>query len=94
SDWAERAEPVHRLVKPSGAEDTVARELSQVWLHPRTGASPYSGETTALFPWTLAKAFLSSPAALRESINQRRDKLRKDGGPHSPAQHAELAALN
>lgn len=94
SDWAERAEPVHRLVEPSGAEDAVARELSQVWLHPRTGASPYSGETAALFPWTLAKAFLSSPAALRESINQRRDKLRKDGGPHTPAQHTELAALN
>ncbi|MFI6957041.1 helicase-related protein [Nocardia sp. NPDC050408] len=90
SDWAERAEPVHRLVQPSDAEDAVARELSQVWLHPETGASPYSGEAKSLFPWTLAKAFLSSPAALRESINQRRDKLR-DGAPQ---QRIELAALN
>ncbi|MFI6225044.1 helicase-related protein [Nocardia salmonicida] len=89
SDWAERAEPVHLPVKPSPVEDAVARELSQVWLHPQ-GASPYSGETKGLFPWTLAKAFLSSPAALRESINQRRDKLR-DG---SPEQRIELSALN
>ncbi|MGM7646770.1 helicase-related protein [Nocardia sp. JW2] len=89
SDWAERAEPVHKLVSPSPAEDAVARELSQVWLHPENG-SPYSGETKGLFPWTLAKAFLSSPAALRESINQRRDKLR-DG---TPEQRVELAALD
>ena len=90
SDWAERAEPIHRLVAPSAAEDAVAQELSQVWLHPADGGSPYSGQTTALFPWTLAKAFLSSPAALGESIKQRRAKL--DGGV--PAQARELAALN
>lgn len=89
SDWAERAEPVHRLVRPSGAEDAVARELSQVWLHPESGSSPYSGETKALFPWTLAKAFLSSPAALRESIGLRRAKL----DPGNPEQRTELAAL-
>lgn len=93
SDWAERAEPVHRLVQPSAAEDAVARELSQVWLHPASGSSPYSGETKALFPWTLAKAFLSSPAALRESIDQRRAKL-TEGGPRTPEERAELAALD
>ncbi|WP_067859114.1 helicase-related protein [Nocardia shimofusensis] len=91
SDWAERAEPVHRLVQPSAAEDAVARELSQVWLHPESGSSPYSGETKALFPWTLAKAFLSSPAALRESIDQRRAKLR---GSPTAEQRVELDALN
>ncbi len=69
SDWAERAEPVHLLVNPSPQEDAVAAELSQTWLHPKSGQSPYSGATKALFPWTLAKAFLSSPAALAESIN-------------------------
>ncbi|MGF6882334.1 superfamily II DNA or RNA helicase [Nocardia sp. GAS34] len=94
SDWAERAEPVHRLVEPSLVENAVAQELSQVWLHPLTGASPYSGETKVLFSWTLAKAFLSSPAALRESINQRRAKLQDKGGPHTPEQHTELLALN
>ena len=74
-DWAERAEPVHRLIKPSMAEDAVAVELSQTWLHPVNGSAPYSGDTKALFPWTLAKAYLSSPAALAESIKQRRNKL-------------------
>ncbi|NKY49722.1 helicase-related protein [Nocardia vermiculata] len=94
SDWAERAEPEHRLVTPSPAEEQVAQELSQVWLHPASGRSPYSGETKALFPWTLAKAFLSSPAALRESINQRRTKLQDKGGPHTPEQRTELEALD
>lgn len=89
SDWAERAEPVHMLVKPSPAEDAVAQELSKTWLHPTSGHSPYSGQTKALFPWTLAKAFLSSPAALAESIKQRCGKL----DPHNPEQAAELAAL-
>jgi len=94
SDWAERADPVHRLVQPSSAEDAVARELSRIWLHPETGSAPYSGETKALFPWTLAKAFLSSPAALRESVDQRRAKLTAKGGPHTPEQRVELTALN
>jgi ERCC4-related helicase len=89
SDWAERAEPVHLLVKPSAAEDAVAAELSQTWLHPASGGSPYSGDTKALFPWTLAKAFLSSPAALAESIKQRRNKLDQN----VPAQRTELKAL-
>ncbi len=88
-DWAERAEPVHRLVTPSPAEDAVAVELSQTWLHPQTGSSPYSGETKALFPWTLAKAYLSSPAALAESIKQRRSKLHDS----DPDQRIELQAL-
>ena len=93
SDWAERAEPVHSLVQPSAAEDAVARELAQVWLHPPTGTSPYSGEAKSLFPWTLAKAFLSSPAALRESIDQRRRKLKDNDGPPTPEQRTELTAL-
>jgi superfamily II DNA or RNA helicase len=88
-DWAERAEPVHRLVKPSPAEDAVAAELSQTWLHSQTGRSPYSGDTKALFPWTLAKAYLSSPAALAESIKQRRSKL----DDADPDQRTELHAL-
>ncbi|QPG91530.1 helicase-related protein [Rhodococcus qingshengii] len=89
SDWAERAEPVHKLIEPSPAEDAVARELSHTWLHPQEGRSPYSGETKALFPWTLAKAFLSSPAALAESIKQRRTKL----DALVPEQRIELDAL-
>ena len=46
-------------------------ELSQVWLHPGTAPPRIRGDAKALFPWTLAKAFLSSPAALAESIGER-----------------------
>ncbi|WP_024794785.1 helicase-related protein [Tomitella biformata] len=88
-DWAERAEPVHRLVTPSTAEDAVAAELSQVWLHPQHGKTPYSGKADRLFPWTLAKAYLSSPAALAESIKQRQSKL----DANDADQRIELAAL-
>ncbi|WP_241178605.1 helicase-related protein [Mycobacterium sp. P7213] len=90
ADWAERPEPVHQLVTPSPAEDAVAEELSRTWLYPPTGSSPYSGDTKALFPWTLAKAFLSSPAALAESIKARHSKLNSQ----DPAQNRELEALN
>lgn len=95
ADWAERQEPQNILVPASPAENAVARELDEVWLHPASGRSPYSGtgsdRTPArLFPWTLAKAFLSSPAALRETVT---DRLRRLGTPETPAQQAETAAL-
>ncbi len=69
ADWAERREPQNFLVPASPAENAVARELDEVWLHPVSGRSPYSGtgpggSPARLFPWTLAKAFLSSPVAL------------------------------
>lgn len=60
SDWAPRQEPNHLLVDASPEENAVADELVQTWLHP-VGSSPYSGRNASLFPWTLAKAFLSSP---------------------------------
>ena len=78
ADWAERKEPQNWLVSASDAENEVARELDAVWLHPASGASPYSGSAATLFPWTLAKAFLSSPAALLESIKERIGRLAKN----------------
>lgn len=69
ADWAERKEPQARIAHASLEENAVAEELDQIWLHP-TGHSPYSGKTN-LFPWTLAKAFLSSPEALIETIDNR-----------------------
>jgi superfamily II DNA/RNA helicase len=87
SDWAERAEPIHKLVSASAEEDAVAQELADVWLHPK-GSSPHSGGAS-LFPWTLAKAFLSSPPALVESCRQRIAKL----SPTLPDQAAEVEAL-
>jgi hypothetical protein len=89
-DWAERREPQNIPVDASDAENAVADELDTVWLHP-PGVSPYSGANRALFPWTLAKAFLSSPAALRETITNRVHTI---GSHPSPAQQRELDALH
>lgn len=89
ANWAERRAPQNWLVPASVAEDAVARELDEVWLHP-TGQSPYSGTGAKLFPWTLAKAFLSSPSALRETI---RERLKRLGVQMTPAQSREAQAL-
>jgi Helicase conserved C-terminal domain len=75
------------LVSPSPAEDAVARELDEVWLHPEGRVAPPSGSGASLFPWTLAKAFLSSPAALEQTIAERLAKM--DGSVRRP----EVAAL-
>jgi superfamily II DNA or RNA helicase len=90
ADWAERREPQNWLVDASDAENAVARELAEVWLHPAGGSSPYSGAASGLFPWTLAKAFLSSPAALIETIEERIGRLRKHP---TAAQQREIGAL-
>jgi superfamily II DNA or RNA helicase len=88
ADWAERMPPRHVLVSPSPEEQAIADELDSIWLHP-TGTPPYSGSNSALFPWTLAKAFLSSPAALADSV---KDRLSKVGGT-GPDAHRERQAL-
>ncbi len=75
SDWAERREPDNRLVPASPAENAVVDELVHTWLRPAAGSSPYSGENGRLFPWTLAKAFLSSPAALEATLTDRLARL-------------------
>lgn len=90
-DWAERLPPDNKIVKASEVENEIARELDEVWLHPRSGRSPCSGENAALFPWTLMKAFLSSPAALEATVRERRRRLGKD---LTPEQQAEARALD
>ena len=90
AEWAERKEPQNWLVPASEAENAVARELESTWLHPEGGASPYSGAASRLFPWTLAKAFLSSPAALTETIRERIHRL---GSRPAPGQQREIDAL-
>lgn len=77
NDWKPRLEPRHDLVAASAQENEVAAELERTWLHPAGGSSPYSGKTDTLFGWTLAKAFLSSPVALAESIDNRLKILAK-----------------
>jgi superfamily II DNA or RNA helicase len=91
ADWAERLPPQHFLVDASPEENAIADELADVWLHPATGTSPYSGSTKGLFPWTLAKAFLSSPAALQESL---RERLKRLGEILTSEQKHERDALN
>lgn len=90
SDWAERKELQHFTVDATNAEDAVADELAEVWLYPTAGSSPFSGDNKGLFPWTLAKAFLSSPAALVESVRERRKRL---GTGRTDAQEREFEAL-
>jgi superfamily II DNA or RNA helicase len=89
ADWAERQEPNNVLVPASPAENAIADELADTWLFPAGGATPYSGQNSSLFPWTLAKAFLSSAAALRESVRERRRRIGED-----PAADKERAALD
>lgn len=89
SDWAERQPPRNITVDASAAEDAVARELEDVWLWPEKGQSPYSG-STRLFPWVLAKAFLSSPDALTQSIVERRKRL----DPEDASAAREIVALD
>ena len=92
SDWAERLEPHNLLVDANAVEDEIARELEQTWLHPAAGASPYSGSADArLFPWTLAKAFLSSPAALAVH-RHRASQAHRRRQPHRS--HARLRPCN
>ncbi|HEV7772335.1 MAG TPA: helicase-related protein [Conexibacter sp.] len=75
ADWAERLEPNNVLVAANPIEDEIAAELDRTWLHPQAGASPYSGANARLFPWTLAKSYLSSPAALRSTVIERMKKV-------------------
>lgn len=89
ADWAQRQEPLNLLVPASPAEDAIAHELEQRWLWPVAGRSPYSGQNGSLFGWTLAKAFLSSPAALRETVTERLRRL----GPGAEAEREALARL-
>jgi superfamily II DNA or RNA helicase len=90
ADWAERKEPQNWLVPASPSENAVADELDAVWLHPESGKSPYSGKASDLFPWTLAKAFLSSPAALLKTIDDRINRIKKSP---SETQSGEIVAL-
>ncbi|MGW7477071.1 helicase-related protein [Nonomuraea muscovyensis] len=78
ADWAERQDPVNLLIPARPAEDAIARQLEDVWLWPEDGRTPYSGQNATLFPWTLAKAFLSSAAALRETVIERTRRLGQD----------------
>ena len=89
--WAERKDPINIPVEASAEENAVAGELEQTWIHPDNAkANPAQDR---LFPWTLVKAFLSSPAALGETIENRLKRV-----PHADSNQREalerLQALN
>lgn len=89
--WAEREDPLPIPVSPTPAEEAVFSELSATWIGP--GISPPSSDR--LFPWTLLKAALSSPAALVESIENRLAKSHSAAlkDPSRPAEDPEASAL-
>ena len=64
--WAERAEPKNIPVTPSPEERAIAEELNSVWINPDIPC-PGDNHLSA----GLTKAFLSSPAALDQSIHNR-----------------------
>ncbi|HLS02691.1 MAG TPA: helicase-related protein, partial [Beutenbergiaceae bacterium] len=74
-------------VPASPEENAIAQELEDTWLWPKN-SSP-SG--SSLFPWTLAKAFLSSPAALAATINERMRRIADD--PDSTQETRALTSL-
>ncbi|CAM3483537.1 helicase-related protein [Stackebrandtia soli] len=78
--WAKReaSEPVR--VSASAAEEAVFEELTDVWFAP--GQSITSNK---LFPYTLLKAFLSSPAALAETVKTRLSTIKNEPGPETAA---------
>jgi superfamily II DNA or RNA helicase len=86
-DWAERLPPDNKVVQASAIENEIARELDETWLSEK---NPYSGPNSSLFPWTLIKAFLSSPAALLASATERRNRI---GVTTSGPEKTEEAAL-
>ncbi|WCZ36875.1 DEAD/DEAH box helicase [Corynebacterium heidelbergense] len=91
SKWAVREEPRNILVSASTEEDAVAAELAETWL-----AAPSNG--SHLFPWTLVKAFLSSPCALEKTIETRLKTLETTDAqrciPDEEAALRRLQALN
>lgn len=94
--WAER-QPTHNvLAAPSEEEHAVAVELARTWTHPDSGAPPTPGGGAGkLFAWNLAKAFLSSPVALRDTIEARLKTLEaKEDAEEERAALLRLRGLN
>jgi superfamily II DNA or RNA helicase len=70
SNWAARKQPIPVEVVPTGAEEAVFAELAATWV----GPGAHAPTVDRLFPFTLLKAALSSPAALLESVTNRLGK--------------------
>ena len=79
--WPDRGptRPVRRAA--SAAEEKVFAELAGTWL----GDAPPPGPNR-LWPYTLLKAFLSSPAALSSTVRRRWKAITNDAGDARPGQ--------
>lgn len=88
--WAERLEPQNIRVPATAEERAVAQELHSAWLMPAQDTQRGVSGAERLFPWTLFKAFLSSPAALEETITNRLPQA----GPEERAKLERLRELN
>ncbi|MFN8075144.1 MAG: helicase-related protein [Kineosporiaceae bacterium] len=88
--WAERPEPSMLSVAMTPEEEAVVEELWTTWLGPAR-----TQRASALLAWGFAKAFLSSPQALRESVVNRLTPDRRDGREvrRSPEEEAVLRRL-
>ncbi|MFH9859355.1 SNF2-related protein [Streptomyces sp. NPDC017202] len=87
--WADRGPSRSVRVTATPAEERIFEELAAVWL-PSDGSKSVSD--VPLFPYTLLKSFLSSPAALKATVATRIRTLEKKDAPESTA--AERAALH
>ncbi|WP_018296343.1 DEAD/DEAH box helicase [Corynebacterium lubricantis] len=82
--WAVREEPNNIPVDASPEENAIARELHSEWVN--------NPKADRLFPWTLVKAYLSSPAALGETVASRSKRI-PDNDPEQ-IKLTRLAELN
>lgn len=92
--WKQRREPHIVPVRPTAAEEAVLTELKETWLHPTAGGNPVAGRGRSLFPWTLFKAFLSSPRAMRATVVRRLGNLDRGADPAAMGEAAALRTLD
>lgn len=92
--WKAREKPRFVYATASEPEEAVFQELYQTWISPPPSQSaPVTGKGAKLFPFTLLKAFLSSHAALADTIGNRFRTIADDEKKNHTDRSAEKAAL-
>ena len=92
--WKAREKPRFIHAKATEPEEAVFQLLYGTWISPPPGTkAPVSGDGARLFPYTLLKAFLSSPEALAQTVANRLDTLDKAKDAGSPERLAEKSEL-
>ncbi|MFC8449173.1 DEAD/DEAH box helicase [Kitasatospora sp. NPDC057223] len=90
--WATRKPPIAIDCTATPAEQQVFDELYDVWISPPDGrTAPVTGKGARLFPYILLKSFLSSHAALAETVDNRIASIDRD--PAGEDRKAERDAL-